>query len=136
VEVRFVDPEPNGLAVMIGGLIQANLQQHPGRAALLTKPATFGVTAPDAGVAITIRLGPGGVEVANGIAGAPEVRVTADSDTLVGLSSVPTRWGQPDVTTREGRAVVKQLLTGRLKVKGLILRSGKLGRLTKLLSVR
>ncbi len=120
---------------MIGGLIQANLEQHPERAGLLAKPATFGITAPDAEVSITIRISPGGVEVSNGIRGKPDVSVRADSDTLVGLSAVPLRFGMPDAMTKEGRAVTAKLFSGQLKVKGLFLRSGKLGKLNKLLSV-
>ena len=135
MNVTYVDDEPNGLAVMIGGLIQANLEQHPERAALLAKPATFGITAPDADVSMTIRLTPGGVQVANGLRGTPDVSVRADSDTLVGLSAVPLRFGQPDATTKDGREVLKKLFNGQLKVKGLFTQSGKLGRLNKLLSV-
>jgi hypothetical protein len=135
MNVTYTDPEPNGLATMIGGLIQANLEQHPERAALLAKPATFGITAPDAEVSITIRLSAGGVEVANGIHGKPDVSVRAGSETLVGLSAVPLRFGMPDAMTKEGRAVTAKLFTGELKVKGLILRSSKLAKLNKLLSV-
>jgi hypothetical protein len=135
MHVTYLDEEPNGLAAMIGGLIQANLEQHPDRVALLAKPATFGITAPDADVSITIRLSPDGVQVANGIRGTPDVSVRGDSETLVGLSAAPLRYGQPDVTTTEGREVVKKLLTGRLKVRGLFVHSAMLGRLNKLLSV-
>jgi hypothetical protein len=135
MDVTYVDEEPNGLAAMIGGLIQANLEQHPERAALLSRPASFGITAPDAEVSITIRLSPDGVQVANGIRGTPDVSVRADSDTLVGLSAVPLKFGQPDAMTKDGRAVLAKLFNGQLKVKGLITQSGKLGRLNKLLSV-
>jgi hypothetical protein len=135
MNVTYADDEPNGLAVMIGGLIQANLEQHPDRTGLLAKPATFGITAPDAEVSITIRLGPDGVEVANGIRGRPDVSVRADSETLVGMSAVPLKFGQPDAMTKDGRAVLKMLVNGQLKVRGLVTQSGKLGRLNKLLSV-
>jgi hypothetical protein len=135
VNVRYLDEEPNGLAVMLGGLIEANLQQHPERIALLSKPATYAITAPDAEVSVTIHLAPDGVTVANGVRGAPHVSVRARSDDLILLSSVPLRFGQPDVMTTEGREVVKKLLTGQLKVKGLATQSARLGRLNKLLAV-
>jgi hypothetical protein len=32
--VEYVDEEPNGLAAILGGLIEANLAQHPEREAL------------------------------------------------------------------------------------------------------
>ena len=39
--VTYADPEPNGLASMLGGLIEANLTAHPERTALLAKAATY-----------------------------------------------------------------------------------------------
>ena len=136
VTVSFLDPEPNGLATMLGGLIQANLAAHPEREALLAKgPATFGISAPDVGVAVSIRLIPGRVQVRNGIVGKPDVRVEADSETLVGMSSVPLKFGLPDVMTKEGREVNRKLLKRELRVRGLLLRPAKLARLNKLLSV-
>jgi hypothetical protein len=135
VVVDYPDPEPNGLASMIGGLIEGNLAAHPEREALLAKPATYGVTAPDVGVSISIRLRPGQVTVRNGIVGSPDIRVEADSDTLVGLSSVPLKFGLPDAMTKEGREVNRKLLKRQLKVKGLLTHPAKLARLNKLLSV-
>jgi hypothetical protein len=133
--VRYDDAEPNGLAAMLGGLIQANLEQHPDRAALLSRPASFGIVATDAAVATTIRLSPGEVRVTNGIQGRPNVVVRGDSDTLMRLSSVPLRFGLPDAMTGEGRTVLAGLLLRRLRVKGIVTGGEKLGRLNRLLSV-
>src|SRR5438270_2593588 len=101
--VEYVDEEPNGLAAMLGGLIEANLREHPDREALL-KPAAIGITAPDAGVSVTLQIAPGRVGVANGLQGRPHLLVRADSDTLMQLSSVPLRLGLPDAMKRDGRA--------------------------------
>jgi hypothetical protein len=133
--VEYPDPEPNGLASMLGGLIEGNLAAHPERQKLLARRATYSIAAPDVDVAISIRLTPGKVTVRNGVVGRPDVQVITDSETLVGLSSVPLKFGLPDVMTKEGREVNKKLLRGRLKVKGLWLHPGKLARLNKLLSV-
>ena len=135
VQVRYGDAEPNGLAAMIGGLIEANLAQHPGRERLLARRSTFAIVATDVDVAVSIRLGSGGVEVRNGVVGRPDVLIETDSDTLLALSSVPLRLGLPDVMRPEGRAVNRKLLRGELKVKGLVVHPGKLARLNKLLSV-
>src|SRR2546421_1364139 len=116
--VEYVDEEPNGLATMLGGLIEANLREHPDREALL-KPAVSGITARDAGVSITLQIAPGRVGVANGLQGRPHLLVRADSDTLIELSSVPLRFGLPDSMKKEGRAVNAQLLKGRIKVRGM-----------------
>lgn len=134
LRVGYVDDEPNGLASMIGGLVEGNLGAHPERARLL-RPAVVGIVAADAGVALTLRLAPGRVTVANGLSGRPQVVVRADSETLTELSSVPLRFGFPDALTREGRAVTRKLIKGELKVKGLLLHPGTVARLNLLLSV-
>jgi hypothetical protein len=135
IMVEYPDQEPNGLASMLGGLIEGNLAAHPELEKLLARPATYAIVAPDVDVAVSIRLIPGRVTVRNGVVGRPDVKVTTDSETLVELSSVPLKFGLPDLMTKAGREVNKKLLKGRLKVKGLLLHPGKLGRLNKLLSV-
>ena len=114
--VDYVDEEPNGLAMIIGGLIEGNLEQHPEREALL-KPAVVGISAPDVGVSITLQIAPGRVGVANGLQGKPHLLVQTDSDRLIELSSVPLRFGMPDNMTKDGRAVTGSLLKGRIKVR-------------------
>jgi hypothetical protein len=135
VTVEYPDAEPNGLASMLGGILEGNLRAHPDRERLLSTLSTYGIRARDIGVAVSIRLAPGKVTVRNGIIGKPQILVEADAETLVGLSSVPLRFGLPDVTTKEGREVNGKLLRGRLKVKGLVLHPRKLARLNELLTV-
>jgi hypothetical protein len=132
--VSYADEEPNGLATMLGGLIEANLQAHPERERLL-KPSVVVLTAPDAEVSVTLRTSPGRVDVSNGVKGRPDLMVRADSDTLIELSSVPLRFGLPDNMTKEGRAVTGKLVKGKIKVKGMARAPAKLARLNKLLSV-
>lgn len=136
VAVEYPDPEPNGLAAMLGGILEGNLRTHPDREGLLSSVATYGIRAPDVDVAVSIRLAPGKVTVRNGIVGKPDILVETDSETLVGLSSVPLRFGLPDLWTKQGREINGKLLKGKLKVKGLFLHPRKLARLNKLLSVR
>jgi hypothetical protein len=133
-KVEYTDADPNGLAEMIGGLIEGNLAAHPERQALL-KPAVIAITAPDAEVSITLQIAPGRVAVSNGVRGKPDLRVTAPSDTLIELSSVPLRFGLPDNMTKGGREVTGKLMKGKIKVKGIARAPAKLARLNKLLSV-
>jgi hypothetical protein len=133
--VEYADYEPNGLAVMIGGLLEGNLVAHPAREKLL-RPGAVGIVASDAAVGLTLRFGPGTVTVANGITGDPDVIVRTDSTTLTELTAVPLRFGMPDPLTREGRAVTRKVLSGDLKVRGLLLHARTVSRLNRLLSVR
>jgi hypothetical protein len=135
VTVTYLDEEPNGLAAMLGGVIEGNLAAHPEREALLAERATYAIVAQDVDVAVSIRLGDGAVKVRGGVVGRPDILVQADSDTLISLSTVPLRFGLPDATTPEGRAVMKKLVRRELRVKGLVRHPGKLARLNKLLAV-
>ena len=133
--VEYADAEPNGLAEMLGGLIQANLEQHPERETLL-KPAVIAIKAPDAEVSVTIAIQPGKVTVHNGRPKMrPQLDVTSDSTTLIELSSVPLRFGLPDSMTKVGREINAKLLKGQIKVKGMFAHLGALARFNKLLSV-
>jgi len=136
VRVEYSSPEPNGLAAMLGGLIEANLERHPDRRSLLA-PAVIELTAPDAGVSVTLDLSPDRVVVSNGSARGRRhhVRVRAGSDALLSLSTVPLRLGLPDPFTREGRRVLGDVLRGRIRISGLFLHPRRLARLSKLLSV-
>lgn len=135
VPVQYLDQEPSGLASMIGGLIEANLAAHPERRRLLHPRASVGIVAVDAGVALTLRLAPDGVTVANGLSGQPQVVIRARSETLTELTSVPLRLGFPDPMTPGGRQASRELLRGELKVKGLLLYPGAVSRLNRLLAV-
>lgn len=136
MKVEYSNPEPNGLAAMLGGLIEANLGRHPDRRSLL-KPAVIELTAPDAGVSVSLDLSPDRVVVSNGSAPGrgPHVRIRAESDALLALSSVPLRFGLPDPLTREGRRVLGDVLHGRIRIAGLLRHTRSLTRLSKLLSV-
>ena len=130
-----MDAEPNGLAAMIGGLIEANVEAHPDRARLLEPPAVVGIVARDAEVSCTVRLSPDRVTVANGLAGRPAVVVRADTMTLTDLTTMPLRLGYPDALTPAGRAVSAKLVKGDLKVRGLLRHPAVVSRLNRLLSV-
>jgi hypothetical protein len=134
VRVTFVDDEPNGLATLVGGLIEANLAQHPSRGDLL-RSAVVCLTATDAEVGVTITLEPGAVTIENGVNGRADLHVTTDSRSLLGLSATPLRAGVPDPFHREGRAAVRSVFAGRTQVKGLVRHPITLVRLNRLLSV-
>ncbi|MGH2573875.1 MAG: hypothetical protein ACRDGU_10440 [Actinomycetota bacterium] len=135
MKLSYLDAEPNGLAAMLGGLIEANLAAHPERTKHLGRPATISVFARDVDVGVSVRLLPGEVMIRNGVVDGAHVRIEGDSQTLVGLSAVPMRFGLPDLTRKEGRDLIRKLLKRDLKVRGIPLHAGKLARLNRLLSV-
>jgi hypothetical protein len=133
--VTYTDTDPNGLASMLGALIEANLRANPDRAELL-RPSMVELTATDAEVSASVHIRPFGVEVANERSPTRvDLGVRASSSDLIALSVMPLRFGLPDPLRREGRAIIGKLLRGRIRVSGLVRHPAKLTRLTRLLSV-
>jgi hypothetical protein len=132
--VRYADPEPQGLAAVLGGLIDANLARDPSRHALL-RPGVVVIDAQDAGAAATLTFGDGWVEVAAGVHPAPQVRVRANGADLIDLTNAPLRVGLPNPSHPHGRALVAAIASRRVRIDGLLLHPALVRRLTMLLSV-
>ena len=132
--VVYRGEEPSGLASMVGGLIDQNLERDPSRLRLL-RPSSATITVPDAGVAITVRTRPGEVEIRDGVDPGAQLAITADSERLLSLTSAPLRFGLPDVFDARGRAVLRDVLSGRVRIRGLLTHPRRLARLSSLLSV-
>jgi hypothetical protein len=134
VTVRFADDEPNGLADLVGRLIEANLARRPERRSLL-RPAVIRLTASDVQTTATVRVSDGAVQVTNGATGAADLRIVATADDLLALSSAPLRLGLPDPLRSEGRRVLRRLAAGDVRVSGMLRHPLRLSRFTRLLSV-
>lgn len=125
--------DPSGLAELIAGLLEQNLVREPARAAHL-RPSVVALVASDAEVAVTVRLAPGSVRVADGVATDAHLRVVADADRLLALAAAPLRAGLPDALHPDGRAALADVVTGRVRVHGLLRHPVRLARFTSLLS--
>jgi hypothetical protein len=134
VTVTVVDPDPSGLATMVAQLIEQNLSRDPARRALLL-PSVVVLDAPDADVTVFLRIDAEGVRVGDGRVPDAHLSIRADSGRLLDLATVPLRFGLPDVSSHEGRALVGDLLGRRVRIRGLLRHPVRLARLTKLLSV-
>ena len=133
--VTFAQAFPSGIAAMLGTLIEQNLARDPSRRRLL-RPAVVSISAPDAGVSVSLLIDRSGVRVADGDHSRAHLRVAADSATLLSLTAAPLRFGLPDPFHAEGRAVLVDLLRRRIRVGGLFRHPIRLARLNALLSVR
>jgi hypothetical protein len=133
VSVTLGDPEPNGLASMLGALIEENLTRDPARRVLL-RPGVVALVATDAAVGATLRIDHGTLGITNGVGPHPQLEVRTDSHRLLDLAAVPLRLGLPDPLTPRGRAVIVALVGGQLRVRGLLRHPLLLTRLNRLLS--
>ena len=134
MKVTFADDEPNGLADLVGRLIEANLDRRPERRSLL-RPAVIQLTASDANTTATFRLTEDAVRVMNGPDTLADLRVVAIADDLLALSSAPLRFGLPDPFQPAGRAVIGRLAKSDVRVSGMLRHPVRLSRFTRLLSV-
>jgi hypothetical protein len=134
VTVTVIGSEPSGLAAMVGELIEQNLVRVPERRALL-RPSVAVLDAPDADVAVFLRIAAGEVRVGDGDVPDAHLRIRADSGRLLDLTTTPLRFGLPDLFRPEGRAIVGDLLARRLRIGGLARHPLRLARLTELLSI-
>lgn len=134
MSVSVVGSEPSGLALMVAELIEQNLARDRARRRLL-RPSVVVLDAPDAEVTVFLRIDPDEVRVGDGDVPGAHLRIQADSGRLLDLTTAPLRSGLPDLMAPEGRAIVRDLLTRRLRIRGLLWHPLQLARLTQLLSV-
>lgn len=139
MRVRFADAEPNGLADLVGRLIESNLEAEPDRRSLL-RDTLVHLRASDAAIEATVTLSSAGVEVSNGPAKGPAGRrphlvIVADAYDLIELAGAPLRFGFPDVVDPQGRSVIRRIATRHVRVSGMFRHPIRLSRFTRLLSV-
>ena len=132
--VELVGSSPSGLSEMLATLLEQQLRRDPGRAAHIVRSVVV-LEAPDAGVATTVRLAPGQVRIVDGAAADAHLWVRADAGVLLGLADVPLRLGVPDPSRAAGREAIADVLTGRVRVRGLARHPRMLARFLSLLSV-
>ena len=138
------DDQAPGIAFrdLVQGLVDANLERDPGRALRVSKREAASLVATDADVAVTIQMlpgarrAPGTVLVHDGRDPWAEIVVRAESLGLLELAATPLRFDLPDVMTTDGRAMVWQLVRGRIRVEGMLRHLGTVRRLSMLLSAR
>ena len=131
--VTYADAEPNGLAAMIGALIEQNLARDPARRRLL-RPCVVARVATDADVGVTLRCSAAGVLVRNDADPRADLEVATDGHRLLALAATPLLLGLPDVRSPDGREAVGAIGRREVRIRGLARHPLALTRLTRLLS--
>jgi len=117
--------DANGVAHVVGTLLGQNLDRFPSRITLahkMSRPVTIYST--DADSACSIVFGPDGAVVYNGLVGRPSVVVKATFEQILNVTQLRMRAGgllPVGFFTPEGRAVLREIITGKLIIKGLLL---------------
>jgi len=125
-----------GLAEMLRDLLLQNLDQNPHKIEDFKKLAIdIGLIVPDAEVSITMSFKNGILTIYPKIAGKPKITITSASDIVMALSNVRLKGGMPYYFDKAGREIVKAILSGRLKMKGMVTHFPSLIRLSRVMSV-
>lgn len=118
-EVVLADPEAAGLDSMLAGLLQSAITD-PAKAAILDRMAgAIELTVPDADVVVGLVFAGGRCEVRSGPLAHAQVRMSVPSEQVMSLSTIPLLLGMPSVRTPEGRAFTRDVLTRRIRIRGL-----------------
>lgn len=127
---------PDGLARMVAELLETNTQADPTKERIVESTrGAVQIDLTDAGTTIGLKFVPGTLTITSGPVAGSDLHVSTDSATLMSLSTVPLRFGVPDMTTPAGRAVGAMLVNGRLRIKGLPSGLPMMRRVNRLLSV-
>ncbi len=68
--------------------------------------------------------------------GKPKISIVTDSGTMLDLANSSVKFGLPYYFDATGRGGIEKLVTGKLKIKGLVRHPIKLTRFTRRMSVR
>ncbi len=129
--------EASAFAQMLGGLIEANVVAHEEKLRDFTNlKARVGIFVTDIAEGVTLDFEGGHLLVRNGLVEGRDVTIRADAGTVMQLSNVKIGpWGMPNYLDSTGREVAGKMLSGKLRIQGLIGNLTTLNRVTRLFSV-
>jgi hypothetical protein len=123
-------------ATMLGGLLQANLHADPTkRTAVGHTVGSAVIEVTDTGEVVGLRFDPTAISITPGPVPDADLRIVGTADTIMGLSTVPLRFGLPDLLSTGGRVVAGRWVSGGLAVHGLPKAAPLLRTVLSLLSV-
>ena len=124
--------------MMLGGLIQANVAGRPEkRQDFDTLKARVGIQVLDIDEAVTLDFRGGLLRVSNGLKRDRRLTIRTDADTVMMLSNLAIGpFGMPVYVDGVGRGIVRKLVTGGLKIDGMLTNIPTLNRVTRVFSVR
>lgn len=129
--------EASAFAQMLGGLIEANVKAHAEKLRDFTNlKARVGIFVTDIDEGVTLDFEGGHLLVRNGLEDRCDVTIRADADTVMQLSNVKIGFaGMPNYLDSTGRQVAGKMLSGKLRIQGLVGNLTTLNRVTRLFSV-
>jgi hypothetical protein len=136
--VEYADgDEASAFGQMLGGLIEANVEANAERRRDFDAlEARVGVFLTDIEEGVTLDFQRGHLVVNDGLEPGRDVTIRADSDTVMQLSNVKVGFaGMPNYFDPTGREIVTRMLSGRLRIEGILGNLTVLNQVTRLFSV-
>ena len=128
--------EDNGMANMMAELIRANVTTSRYKALCFRAlKATVGVEVVDAEVSATLLFNRRSCVIYDGIDGKTDLKIVANSEAIIELSSINLVAGMPFYLDKTGMSILSKLLLGSIKIKGAAFSPLSLHLLTIVLSV-
>jgi hypothetical protein len=125
-----------GLAEMLFHLLRQNLEQNPQKlSSFEALDSNVVIIARDIDITVTLAFRKGELTIYNGIVGKANLTIVADHDAILDLSLINIFLGLPNYFDKVGRGILKKLLLGNLRIKGLLKHPLQLTYLTKIFSV-
>jgi hypothetical protein len=136
--VTYSDAEPSAFASMLGGLIEANVENSPAkRKDFQTLDARVGIFVTDIDEGVTLDFRRGSLVVHNGLQSKRDITIRAEADTVMSLSNLRIGlFGMPVYYDSVGRGVAARLMQGRLRIDGLLGNLATLNSVTRIFSVQ
>ena len=136
--VDYADQEPSAFASMLGGLIEANVADHPGKKEDFDSlTARVGIFVTDIDEGVTLDFQKGTLIVHNGLAPKRDLTIRAEAGTVMNLSNLRIGlFGMPVYYDEVGRSVALKLMQGKLRIDGLLGNLATLNTVTRIFSVQ
>src|SRR6266550_7366343 len=136
--VDYADPEPSAFASMLGGLIDANVENSPAkRKDFDDLAARVGIWVTDIDEGVTLEFRRGSLVVHNGLEPERDLTIRAEADTVMNLSNLRIGlFGMPVYYDGVGRGVASKLMQGKLRIEGLLGNLATLNTVTRIFSVQ
>ena len=137
--VEYTDgDDASAFAMMLGGLIEANVEKRPDkRVDFDGLKARVGIQVEDIDESVTLDFRGGKLKVSNGLKRDRKITIRTDADTVMMLSNLAIGpLGLPVYYDTVGRGIVGKLLTGGLKIDGMLTNIPTLNQVTRVFSVR
>ena len=136
--VTYADAEPSAFASMLGGLIEANVENSPAKKKDFDSlGARVGIFVTDIDEGVTLDFRKGSLVVHNGLQSKRDITIRAEADTVMSLSNLRIGlFGMPVYYDEVGRGVAARLMQRRLRIDGLLGNLATLNTVTRIFSVQ